>query len=173
MSYATNTMCRKCNQLTLTGEKLACGRILCEQCRAKWNCSCEICNDKGNTFVIREGFCKVCSEPLAKGKHDLCEKCKTNTEIQNNEQSESIWDWLWGVGSKFTCGPLFVGEQSKEDFEDVKEHELQIIDPSGMETMTVRAPGRTRTNRSYLRSIVHDGKNTGLFHHDNGYHKKQ
>jgi hypothetical protein len=138
MSYATNTMCKKCNQLTLTGEKLACGRILCQQCKARWNCSCETCNDKGNTFVIREGFCKTCLEPTLSAKIDICAKCKTNTEMKNNEQSESMWDWLWSVGSKFTCGPLFVVEQPKEDSKDEKEHELRIVDDqSGMTVTTL------------------------------------
>jgi hypothetical protein len=132
MSYATNTMCRKCHQLTLTGEQLPCGRILCRQCKAKWTCSCSECSDK-NTFVVREGFCKICFEPVLSAKsnqdipphvtdkNDLCEKCKTNTEMKNNGESkglESIWGWLWGVGSMFTCGPLIVADQSRDELEE-------------------------------------------------------
>lgn len=125
MSYAANKSCSKCNQLTITGKDLPCGKFLCNDCAAKCDCICSICSDRERNTLVPRKVCKDCSTPAISSNAKECLKCKSSFE-----NSGSIWDFLWSLGSKISCSPLPGSEHNDE--KEQKEEELHTIyDQSG------------------------------------------
>lgn len=108
MSYAVTQECFKCKSLTYNDMKsLPCGLLLCQGCSEKWQCECGLCGDrKRNTLVPRKGLCKLCMEPTSSSE-GLCVKCLDKKEV-------SVWDLLWSLGSKLTCGTFSVLMQEEK-----------------------------------------------------------